>query len=78
MTGMAQPKLDELPEIFRPEDSKWASRQAENGHIRKIARGLFTTNLDEPLDQLVRRSWYDVAAIRFPKAVIVDRSAVDG
>jgi hypothetical protein len=65
-----------LPEIFRPEDSRWASRAAKRGQIRRLARGLYTSNLDESAAQLVRRRWYDIAALYFPGAVIVDRSAV--
>lgn len=65
-----------LPEIFRPADSRWASRALARGELRRLARGLYTRNLDEPADQLVRRRWYDVAALYFPGAVIVDRSAV--
>jgi fido (protein-threonine AMPylation protein) len=64
-----------LPEIFRPEDSRWASRAAKRGEIRRIARGLYTSNLHEAVERLVRRRWYDVAALYFPDAVIVDRSA---
>jgi fido (protein-threonine AMPylation protein) len=65
-----------FPEIFRPEDSRWASRTAKRGEIRRLAQGLYTTNLQEPAEQLVRRRWYDVAALYFPEAVIVDRSAI--
>jgi hypothetical protein len=57
-----------------PEDSKWASRAAGRGEIRRLARGLYSTNLDEVPEQLLRRRWYDVAALYFPGAVIVDRS----
>ncbi len=64
------------PEIFRPDDPRRAGREARRGAIRRLARGLYTANLDEPAEQLVRRRWYDVAAIYFPGAVIVDRSAV--
>ena len=64
-----------LPEIFRPEDARWASRAAGRGEIRRLARGLYSTNLDEAPEQLVRRRWYDVAAAYYPDAVIVDRSA---
>lgn len=64
-----------LPELFRPEDSRWASRAAARGEIRRLARGLYSTNLDEPADQLVRRRWYDAAALYFDDAVVVDRSA---
>lgn len=72
---MAAANSQNLPEIFVPEDAKWASRAAARGDIRRLARGLFTRNLDEPAEQLVRRRWYDVAAVYFPGAVIVDRSA---
>jgi len=72
---MAARKSQNLPEIFRPEDMKWASRAAGRGEIRRLARGLYSTNLDEPAEQLLRRRWYAVAALYFPGAVIVDRSA---
>ncbi|MHB1808918.1 MAG: Fic family protein [Solirubrobacteraceae bacterium] len=64
------------PEIFRPKDSRWASRAFARGEIRRLARGLYTHNLDEPPQQLLRRRWHEVAALWFPGAVIVDRSAV--
>jgi hypothetical protein len=64
-----------LPEIFMPEDPKWASRAAGRGEIRRLARGLYSTNLEETPEQLLRRRWYDVAALYFPGAVVVDRSA---
>ena len=73
---MNSAKPQNLPEIFRPEDSQWASRAAKRGEIRRLARGLYSTNLDEPAEQLLRRRWYDVAALYFPGAVLVDRSAV--
>lgn len=73
---MPAAKSPDLPEIFIPEDAKWASRAAARGAIRRLVRGLYTTNLDEPVEQLVRRRWADVAALYFPGAVIVDRSAM--
>lgn len=73
---MANPKAQNLPEIFIPKDTKWASRAAARGEIRRLARGLYSTNIDEPVEQLLRRRWYDVAALYFPGAVIVERSAV--
>jgi fido (protein-threonine AMPylation protein) len=66
---------EDLPEVFAPRDSRWASRAAARGEIRRLVRGLYSTNLDEPVEQLLRRRWYDVAALYFPGAVIVDRSA---
>lgn len=73
---MVAAKRENLPELFIPDDSRWASRAAARGEIRRLARGLYSTNLDEPAEQLLRRRWYDVAALYFPQAVIVDRSAV--
>ena len=69
--------LDE-PEIFRPADTAAASRAARRGDLRRLARGLYTANADEPAEQLVRRNWIEVAALYFPEAAIVDRSAVEG
>jgi hypothetical protein len=73
---MSPPNSHHLPELFFPQDSRWASRAAARGEIRRLARGLYTPNLDEPAEQLVRRRWHDAAALYFPNAVIVDRSAV--
>jgi hypothetical protein len=65
------------PEVFRPDDPAAASRALRRGELRRLARGLYTTNLDEPAEQLLRRRWIDVAALYFPGAVIVDRSAIE-
>ncbi|HEU4905223.1 MAG TPA: Fic family protein [Solirubrobacterales bacterium] len=65
------------PEVFRPTDFGAASRAARRGDLRRLARGLYTWNLDEPAEQLLRRRWIDVAALYFPGAVLVDRSAVE-
>jgi hypothetical protein len=66
------------PEVFRAEDDVAVSRAARRGDLRRLVRGLYTTNLDEPAERLVRRRWIDVAALYFPGAAIVDRSAVEG
>lgn len=66
------------PEVFRPADPATASRAVRRGELRRLSRGLYTTNFDEPAEQLLRRRWIDVAALYFPEAVIVDRSAVEG
>lgn len=65
------------PEVFRPADVGAASRASRRGELRRLARGLYTWNLDEPVEQLLRRRWIDVAALYFPDAVLVDRSAVE-
>jgi hypothetical protein len=68
--------LDE-PEVFRPADTAAASRALRRGELRRLARGLYSWNLDEPAERLLRRRWIDVAALYFPRAVLVDRSAVE-
>lgn len=68
----------EYPEIFRPEDPTSAARALRRGELRRLARGLYTWNLDENPEQLIRRRWMEVAPLYFPSAVVVDRSAVDG
>jgi Fic/DOC family len=68
----------DLPEVFRTDDHAAASRATRRGDLRRLVRGLYTTNLEEPAEQLVRRRWLDVAVAYFPDAVIVDRSAVEG
>jgi len=65
------------PEVFRPADVAAASRALRRGELRRLARGLYTWNLDEPAAQLLRRRWIDVAALYFPGAVLADRSAVE-
>jgi Fic/DOC family len=77
---MPRPKATFLnqPEVFRPDDPAAASRALRRGEIRRLARGLYTTNLDEPAEQLLRRRWIDTVPLYFPGAVIVDRSAVEG
>lgn len=74
---MASPNPQNLPELFHPADPRWASRAAARGQLRRLARGLYSPNLDEPPEQLVRRRWAEAAAIYFPDSVIVDRSAAD-
>jgi Fic/DOC family protein len=69
---------DRYPEVFRPDDPTSASRAVRRGELRRLARSLYTWNLDEPAERLIRRRWMDVAALYFPGAVIVDRSAVEG
>jgi hypothetical protein len=47
------------------------------GEIRHVAGRLYTKNLDEPLEDVLRRRAWVVAGGFFPGAVIVDRSAFE-
>jgi hypothetical protein len=75
------PKQDFLdrPEVFRASDADAAaaSRAQRRGELRRLARGLYTWNLDEPPERLLHRRWMDVAALYFPDSVLVGRSAVE-
>ncbi|MBA3865344.1 MAG: Fic family protein [Solirubrobacterales bacterium] len=79
---MPSPKREffDQPEVFRPtaDAADAAGRAARRGELRRLARGLYTWNLEEPEDLLVRRRWVGISALFFPDAVIVARSAVEG
>jgi Fic/DOC family protein len=45
------------------------------GEIRRLARGLYTRNLNDPPRQIVRQNLYPIVAALYPGAVIADRSA---
>jgi Fic/DOC family len=47
------------------------------GRIRHVAGRLYTKNLDDPIEDVVRRRAWVIAAGIFPGAVIVDRTAVE-
>ena len=71
--------LDEQPEVFvtTTRTSRAVQRAVADGQVRKVAGRLYTRNLAEPLEQVVRRNWSRVAAHYFPGAVIVDRSGIE-
>lgn len=53
-------------------------RRVAAGQIRRLARGLYTSNIDDPVDDVVRRNRWSIAGILFPGAVVSDRSAIEG
>ncbi|MCL2738543.1 MAG: Fic family protein [Bacteroidales bacterium] len=64
--------------IFSSSDttvSKQISRAVRNGKIRKIAPRLYTTNLRESKENIIKRHFFDILKWRFPNAVISHRSA---
>jgi hypothetical protein len=69
--------LEQQPEVFgsTATSSVAVHRAVNRGQARRIARGLYTRNLDEPIDLVVRRNWAAVAAHYVPGGVVVDRSA---
>jgi hypothetical protein len=71
--------LGDQPEVFfsTTPTSRAIRRHLEAGEVRHIAGRLYTRNLLDPLQEVVRRRIWDVAAGYFPGAVIVDRTAFE-
>jgi len=69
--------VPELPEVFsaRAAPRSTVSDALRRGELRRLARGLYTRNLRDPPEQVVRRHLWDVVATLYPGAVIADRSA---
>jgi hypothetical protein len=68
-----------LPEIFlsTPQLASRVSRELKEGRVRKLAPSLYTTNVTEAPETLVRRQLWQVASLVFPDAVITDRTAFE-
>jgi len=46
------------------------------GDLVRLARGIYTTDIDTDRSAVVRDSWREIVGRRFPDAVVTDRSAV--
>jgi hypothetical protein len=73
-------KLDSSPEVLfstadDPTNAQRVSRLARAGRLRKIRAGIYTSNLEGPLDAIVVRNWRSIAGHLLPGAVIGYRSA---
>jgi fido (protein-threonine AMPylation protein) len=71
--------IEEQPEVFfsTTETSSAVNYAVRVGKARQITRGIYTRNVDEPLESVVRRNCWRIAAYLAPGAVVVDRSAVE-
>jgi len=69
--------ITELPEVFGAAAAprSTVSDAVARGELRRLARGLYTRNLTDAPEQVIRRNLFDVVAAFFPSAVIADRSA---
>ena len=47
------------------------------GQLRKVAHGIYTSNLTAPVEQVVQTYKWDIAAKYFPNALIADRTAIE-
>ena len=57
--------------------AKAITRQERSGKLRRVARGIYTTNLDDDLGMVVRRNAEDIVDHLFPGAVVSHRSAFE-
>lgn len=71
--------LEDQPEVFLSAAgiSRAVGRAVKAGQARKVGNRLYTRNTTEPLEAVVRRNWQRIAALYFPAAVVVDRSAFE-
>ena len=71
--------VDALPEAFVSNTaiSREVSRRRTEGRIRKLASRLYTSNLVDGPEAIVRRNLWDIVAGYFPGALIADRTAFE-
>jgi hypothetical protein len=71
--------LDDLPEIFvsTTETSTLVSRAQADGLVRLLAPRLYTKNLTETPERIVRRNAWQIVAAFVPGALIADRTALE-
>ncbi len=66
-------------EVFKapPELARAASRAVLAGRLRRIRGGLYTTNLADPLESVVRKNLWRIVALLCPDCIVSHRSALD-
>lgn len=71
--------LEDQPEVFpsTTATSRAVSVAVRRRQARKVGPRLYTRNIDDPLENVVRRNWQRITAAYFPGAVVVDRSAFE-
>jgi ribosomal protein L24 len=73
-----QSTIDEI--LFGSSDkalSQQISRLEKAGKIKKIAPRIYTSNLTEQPEVLVKRNWYKILAHQYPGALLSHRSALE-
>ena len=71
--------LDQMPEAFVSGTaiSREVSRAVKAGKLRKIASRLYTRNLTDEPEAVIRRNLWSIVAGYFPGALIADRTALE-
>jgi hypothetical protein len=73
------PDFSAMPEVF-VSDARLApsvSREVKRGALRKLASRLYTRNLTDAPEQIVRRNLWPLVAAYLPGALIADRTALE-
>ncbi len=58
-------------------DSRAVSRAVKTGELRRLASRLYTKNLEDPPEEVVRRNLWGIVAGYFPGALVADRTALE-
>lgn len=76
---MTKFSVDAMPEVFVSDTaiSQAVSSAVARGKLSKIGSRLYTRNLDEDPERLVKRHWYHLITDYFPDALITDRTALE-
>lgn len=71
--------LDKLSEIFvsNTDISSKVSQAAARGELRKVGSRLYTKNLTDAPEVIVKRNWYNLLSEYYPDALIADRTALE-
>lgn len=71
--------LDDAPEAFVSTTaiSREVSRRLRAGRLRKLASRLYTTNMADPPETVIRRNLWSIVAGYFPGALVADRTALE-
>lgn len=80
---IAQKTDDPLPEILftgggDPTYDRWVNRLAAADKLKKLYQGVYTSNLDSPLESIVIRNWGDIVSHLLPGGVVSYRSGREG
>ncbi len=59
-------------------ESRKISRLVKEGKLKKIAPRVYTSNLSDPPESIVRRNWYIILSILYPESILSHRSALEG
>lgn len=76
---MPEKSIENLSEVFVSDATitKLVSASVRRGELRKLGSRLYTRNLDEEPEGLVKRNWYHLIAAYYPDALITDRTGLE-